>query len=116
MEGSLGGGLPVVAEGESVIAVALEHGEAGAGAIALIVELFVGTAIAQQAAGTRHQAQAEAQLAVFGVAEAVVGEGERRVLERRLVAGAAEVEFLLEVLEIHPTEKLLAHAPVDGQL
>ena len=34
-----------VGEGEGVIAVALEHRETGAGAIALVVELFVGAAI-----------------------------------------------------------------------
>ncbi|MNF76001.1 hypothetical protein D3C84_580960 [compost metagenome] len=100
MERRLARGLPVIAEGVGVLGIALEHRKTGAGAIAFVVEVFVGTAVAEKAASARHQAQAEAQLRAFGVAKAVVGEGERRVLERHLVAVTGEIQLLVEVLEV----------------
>ena len=92
--------LPVAVEGPGVVGVALEHGETRFGAIAFVVEVFVVAAVAEHAARGGNQTQAEAELALFAVAKAVVGEGERRVFERYLVAFAGQAQALVEVLEV----------------
>ncbi len=92
--------LPIAAKVLGVGQIAAQQREAGAGHVALVVEVFFAAAHAEHAARGRDQAHADRALRNLRIAIAVVRQRERQILERHAIAVIAETDLLVEILVV----------------